>query len=215
MKIDIKSLFPESKPEPSDEQVAPYTAKAKSLFAKCGMRETQLVKKVAPIAGRILFDIGDSSTACWRDGKPVLADTGFKQADKGVLLAGGVGIGKTTIMRAMAAMLDAEYITVPDLAGRFSTAGEDGFWAMAGRSEKWDLFLDDLGAEDKVKSYSNAFPIKDLIYKRYDLWQRFRIRTHIATNLSGEQVEERYDKRVRDRFKEMMIPVIGKGESLR
>ena len=215
MKINLNSLMKPKANPPPKELVAPFTAEAEQIFKRCGMIETELTKKVAPLFGRILFDIGDSSLSIWSGGKPEIADTGYATQTKGMLLAGGVGIGKSMILRCVAATIHAEYLTVPDLSTLFSQQGSDGFWNAVGRANRWDLMLDDLGAEKAVKSYSNALPIEELLYRRYDLWQRHGVRTHIATNLVGDQVEERYGMRIRDRLKEMMTPVVSNGKSLR
>ena len=216
MKIDLNSLIGTSeRNEPSREDLAPFVSKAGAIFSACGLRETELVKKVVPYFGRVLFDIGDSSLNTWSNGKPLVDPTGYEPATKGLLMAGGVGVGKTTIMRVMAASIHGEYITVPALATTFSKHGADGFWNAVNRAEHWDLFLDDLGAEDDVKSYANILPIKELIYQRYDLWQRKGVRTHVSTNCIGDQIETRYGVRIRDRLREMMVLAVGTGDSLR
>ena len=215
MKINITDLIKPPSPEPPKEEVALFIEKANRIFVKCKMRPTALTKKVAPVFGRILFDVGDSPLNSWSAGRPCYQETEYAQALRGVLIAGSVGIGKTMIVRCMAATLNAQYLTVPALGTQFSQYGAEGFWDSVRLAERWDLFLDDLGAEKAVKSYSNALPIEELIYQRYDLWQRYGIRTHITTNLIGDQVEEKYGLRIRDRIKEMMTPVVGTGQSMR
>ena len=214
MKIDLNSLIPKSNPEPTPEQVAPFATKAELLFARCGIKETAVTKRVVSIFGRILFDLGDSDLAVWRNGKPVF-ETEFAESTQGILLCGSVGTGKTTILRCMSAALNAEYLTVPDLAVIFARRGADGFWNEVNQAAGWDLFLDDLGAEQATRSYSNELPIEDLIYKRYNLWQLRGVRLHVASNLSGGQIEERYGLRIRDRLREMMKVIPCTGKSLR
>ena len=214
MIINLNQILADSLPEPSPEQVAPYTSEALSLFVRAGLQETKLVKEVVPHIGRILFDIGDSSMSIWRNGRPVIDDTGYAPA-KGLMLAGSVGVGKTCAMKLLAAALNAEYFSVPDLAEKYSEKGPEWLWSTLGKAGRWDMVLDDIGAEGDKAYYSNKFPMREILYKRYDMFQAQGIRTHISTNISGDQIEADYDLRVRDRLREMMVVVSCVDKSLR
>ena len=214
MKISFTEMNKDRKPEPPNDKVADCVELARAIFAKHGLEETQLTRKASAVFGRILVDVGNNSLATWRNGRPNF-ETEYAEASKGCLLIGSVGTGKSTAMKIMAHRLDAEYLSVPELAVIFSRLGEDVLWSHVNRAERWDLFLDDLGAEKELKSFSNLFPIEEVIYKRYDLWQRCGARLHVSTNLSGEQIQERYGLRVRDRMKEMMTVIPCTGRSMR
>lgn len=214
MKISFSELHKDKKPEPPSSDVAAFVEMACSIFSKRGLEETTLTRKTSAVFGRILLDVGNSSLSIWKNGKPVF-ETEYAEASKGCLLMGSVGTGKSTAMKIMANQIDAEYLSVPDLAVIFSKLGEDALWTQVDRSGCWDLFLDDLGAEKELKSYSNLFPIEEIIYKRYDLWQRCGARLHVSTNMNGDQIEERYGLRVRDRMKEMMTLIPCTGRSMR
>jgi len=214
MRIQLEKMM-SPKPEPTSDQVASSIAHALKIFKDQGLDETPLIKKVSTPFGRILFDVKGCSLACWKNnGKPEL-NTEYAEASKGICLLGTVGVGKTLAMQVVAGTIHGWYVTVPELSTVFSQKGADGFWNMVDRAGRWDLFLDDLGSEKEVKSYSNKLPIEDLIYRRYNMWQRHGVRTHITTNLTSAQITERYGARVTDRLKEMMVFVVETGKSLR
>jgi len=221
MKISLSKLMAPKKPEPPAELVAPYTERAKRIFERCGLRETELVKAIVPHFGRILFDIGGGNLNSWSGGKPELPDTGYAPCTKGMLIAGSVGIGKTTAMQCIAATIGAEYLSITDLEKKFSEQGIDVFWRNVDRAQRWDLFVDDIGREEGLTNFGKKMPVGTMLYNRYELWQRHGIRTHLSTNLVGDRhpqkpsVEEMYGVRIRDRFREMFVPVIGNGKSMR
>jgi hypothetical protein len=213
VRITLEKLT-ERKPEPPDEVLKASVEQAMKIFKRNGLKETELLSKVSGPFGRILFDLSTWSGGCWSNGRPEY-ESEYADARKGIMIAGTVGVGKTLAMRIISSALNGEYLTVPELGTIFSTKGAEGFWAEVSRAGRWDLFLDDLGAEKEVKNYSNTLPIEELIYKRYDLWQTKGIRTHMTTNLSGKQIAERYGARIADRLKEMMTFVVCSGESMR
>jgi len=222
MRIQLEKLGA-PKPEPTKEQLERYVKHALTIFGEQGLSETPLILKTAVPFGRILFDVKDCTLACWkRNGRPDDLHTEYAEARKGVLFLGTVGVGKTLAMRVIAGTISGHYFTVPELATLFSQKGADGFWNMTDNAGRWDMFLDDLGSEKEIKSYSNKLPIEDLIYRRYDMWQQYGARTHITTNLAWKKngdgpdgIVERYGSRVADRLKEMMEFVVETGESLR
>ena len=214
MRINLNQILADSLPEPTPEQVAQYTSQAKGLFKRAGMRETKLVKDVLPHIGRILFDIGDSSLSIWSGGRPEIDDTGYAKA-KGLMLAGSVGVGKTCALKVLSVAIEAQYFSVPELAKRYSELGDEWFWSEVHKAGRWDMVLDDLGAEEDSKHFGNSMPIRELIYKRYEMFQTQGVRTHVSTNISGKQIEERYGLRVRDRLREMMVVVSCVDKSLR
>ena len=75
------------------------------------------------------------------------------------------------------------------------------------------LFVDDLGTEPvNIKIYGNEFsPVTELLYNRYDR-QRWTI---VTSNLSDEQLKERYGTRIDDRLREMFDRILFQGKSYR
>ena len=120
--------------------------------------------------------------------------------DKGILLAGPVGCGKTTLM-----------IVKPcrDISIEFIN---DGYGIIhkysigkTYHSEQRIYCLDDLGVESNLKYYGNECNvIAEVLLSRYDIFINKRIPTHITTNLSATEIETHYGIRVRSRLREMM-----------
>ena len=72
-------------------------------------------------------------------------------------------------------------------------------WLEQNKGE--DVVLDDVGTEPKMVSYgqeAEVFP-----YLLEDRLGRRNVRTHVTTNLTLKDIEDRYGMRVRDRVNEM------------
>lgn len=165
-------------------------------------------------------------------------DAGFEQLDesysldKGILLCGGVGCGKTQIMKLFAINKKANYdvLNCMDMANRFVQMGntKDSFdmmdrYSMIHRTELkslWNLeqeavgiCFDDMGTEAERQIYGNRTNvIAELIQRRYGNRNGLPFHyTHITTNLGAMELEKQYGPRVWDRIKEMfnIIPMTG------
>lgn len=133
--------------------------------------------------------------------------------DKGVLLAGPVGCGKTTLMNVMKHLTKSEYkfIIKPcrDISMEFINDGYGIIYQYSiGKlyhSEQRIYCLDDLGIENNLKYYGNECNvIAEVLLSRYDIFISKRIPTHITTNLSATEIETNYGLRVRSRLREMV-----------
>lgn len=144
----------------------------------------------------------------------------------GLMLMGLCGNGKTTMMRSLARLI--EYVTeatvgyskrsvvtmlsAKEIARMCAAADKE-------RKEFKELFsvemlgIDDLGEEPKeVLSYGMVYtPLIDIIGERYDR----QLTTIITTNLTKEQLSEKYGVRIYDRFKETLEIVTFKNPSYR
>lgn len=133
----------------------------------------------------------------------------------GLILMGLCGNGKTTMMRALSRLI--EYVSEMTVGYSKRTvmpmypAKEIARMCAASDKERKDfkelsgleiLGIDDLGEEPKeVMSYGMIYtPLTDLICERYD----HQLATVITTNLTKEQLSEKYGVRVYDRFREML-----------
>ena len=145
----------------------------------------------------------------------------------GFLLCGTPGNGKTSLLYALQSAI--EWMRH---AGLFSTAygqydmdnlqivsaktlvAESG---KAGLIEQYKrkplLGIDDMGNEPgEILSYGNALtPLVDVIEARYNA----RLFTVITTNLTGQQIREKYGARIADRLNEMMCIVVYKDDTFR
>jgi DNA replication protein DnaC len=132
--------------------------------------------------------------------------------DKGVLLAGPVGCGKTTLMNVMKHLTKAEhkFIVKPcrDISIEFINDGYSIIYqysiGKSYHSEQRIYCLDDLGIENNLKYYGNECNvIAEVLLSRYDIFISKRIPTHITTNLSATEIENHYGARVRSRLREL------------
>lgn len=140
-----------------------------------------------------------------------LIDTNGKP---GLMLMGLCGNGKTTMMRSLARLI--EYVTEATVGYSkrsvvtMLSAKEIARMCAAADKERKDfkelfslemLGIDDLGEEPKeVMSYGMIYtPLIDLLCERYNR----QLTTIITTNLTKEQLSDKYGPRIYDRFKEM------------
>lgn len=133
---------------------------------------------------------------------------------KGLLLFGGVGIGKTTLMHFFKRNPRATYkvVSCRDIESDFSSEGEKSvcncsFNIAIPENEflqrEIGFCFDDLGTEANAKFYGKEKNVMaEIILNRYDNRLPFNF-THVTTNLSHDEVKEQYGMRVYDRMKEM------------
>jgi len=136
---------------------------------------------------------------------------------KGLLLVGGVGIGKSTLMRVFQknARQSFKIHSCRDVEADFSVDGDDALREYSGNVKiavNSDPFghkeigycFDDLGTEDQSKHYGRVKNVmQSVILNRYDNANLEFVSTHITTNLTASQIRERYDGRAIDRMREM------------
>lgn len=128
----------------------------------------------------------------------------------GLLLYGSVGNGKTTLIRAIRRLIgllyDSAYsnerkgiVTVSALELANIAKEENGRFERIQKSEL--LAIDDVGVEPSIiKVWGNEIsPFVDTIYYRYNR----QLFTLMTSNLSEEQLAEKYGERIADRFTEM------------
>jgi len=133
--------------------------------------------------------------------------------EKGILLAGPVGCGKTSIMTLMKyiAAEGHKFSIKPcrDIGLEFI---EEGFpilhkYARGKLHESAPRILcfDDLGLENNFRYYGNECNVMaEILLSRYDIFISKRIPTHLTTNLSASEIETHYGLRVRSRLREMV-----------
>lgn len=134
------------------------------------------------------------------------------ELNKGIMLSGPVGCGKTTLLKLM------QLITVPEKKFMFTPCREisfefiqDGYEVIhrytkgiPGRYTRRHLGLDDLGTEKTLKYFGNeANVMAEILLSRYDMYTQNGFTTHITTNLSATELEDAYGNRVRSRLRSM------------
>lgn len=141
----------------------------------------------------------------------------------GLIIFGNVGNGKTTLLNAIANLVNA-YGLGRDAQGNTAWVKFIGAEALARLAKDdgermWSyirtpmLALDDLGAEqDTIKTFGNIVnPAVDLLSYRY----QYRLFTVVTTNLRAGDIRQRYGDRVADRMNEMFSRITIKNETYR
>ena len=133
--------------------------------------------------------------------------------EKGILLTGPIGCGKTTLMTMMKhlAQADNKFSVKPcrDISFEFI---QDGYQIIHKysigklyQSEPRTYCFDDLGTENNLKYFGNECNVMaEILLSRYDLFISKKLKTHITTNLSANEIETHYGNRVRSRLRKMV-----------
>lgn len=131
---------------------------------------------------------------------------------KGLMLYGPNGTGKSTAMRPhVDKMWNGSAL---QFASVIAKNGTD----YINKYSMHDMYIDDLGRErTTVANFGdkNITPLHDLIHYRYEVFINSGYKTHISTNLSFKEIQERYGIPIADRIKEMCSVIEFKGESMR
>lgn len=150
---------------------------------------------------------------------------------KGLMLMGGVGTGKTTIMKLFARnkRMSFDLLSCRRAAEMYEKDGEEaiGYYSNI----RYDLSkdpryfyqtdigqcFDDLGTEKTpVKHYGNTTDVMaDVLLNRYDKAKGSYIATHITTNLLPDEIEQKYGTRVRSRMRQMFNVISVTGDDRR
>jgi energy-coupling factor transporter ATP-binding protein EcfA2 len=125
--------------------------------------------------------------------------------NKGILLSGPVGCGKTSLMKLMRYIVPHQkpYKIIParNIVFGFNHLG---YKTIEDYGDTNYFCFDDLGVEPTGRHYGKDCNVMgEIILSRYDLFLEYQIKTHITTNLNAQELEARYGKRVRSRMREL------------
>ena len=181
------------------------------------------IKTYLNIKGHIIFD---KNFRLYKEDEPLLfklccyfiqdhwacAKMGI-DTNKGLLLSGPVGCGKTSLMQLLTYLAphktNYEIIPVRNIVFNFNAAG---FEVLEKYNDTKNYCFDDLGNEPTGCHYSKECNVMgEILLSRYDIFKNGREpglslakgKTHITTNLNAEELESRYGSRVRSRLREM------------
>ena len=149
----------------------------------------------------------------------------------GIVLCGGCGNGKTTMLKALQNLVRRLNILKPNLPPNAGYSS-DNYYVFTivnamhiAQLRKTDyngfcklaqvdiLGIDDVGTEPaEVQDYGNIIcPIKELLAMRYDA----QLFTVFTTNLEPKDIRLRYGDRIADRLNEMMTKVVYRNPTYR
>lgn len=145
--------------------------------------------------------------------EPVATKLGIN-LQKGILISGPIGVGKTSIMNLMRLFEPAptRYImkSCRDVSFEFIKEGYETIHKYSRHSfypnthANKTYCFDDLGTENNLKYFGNECNVMmELLLSRYDLFISRGLITHITTNLSASEIEDVYGNRVRSRMREI------------
>jgi DNA replication protein DnaC len=132
--------------------------------------------------------------------------------NKGILLSGPIGCGKTSIMhliRLFASPLSEYKIkTCRELSFEFAKNGFDAInkytLKQANQSRLTGYCFDDLGAEQQIKHFGNDCNVMaEVLISRYEQFVENNSITHLTSNLSASEIEMLYGNRLRSRMRNM------------
>ncbi len=143
----------------------------------------------------------------------IMAKTIEIDLNKGILLSGPIGCGKTSLMNLMRHVPEQErkFILKPtrEISFEFIKEGYEVIQRYNSGNKLnngiKNYCFDDLGTENNLKYYGNECNVMgEILLSRYDLFINKKIITHITTNLSASEIEAAYGNRVRSRLRAML-----------
>lgn len=217
----LKQTPPPKGSENTHKAAALSYPQAKSLFLSQAKQQVQQT-------GRKNYVVDDENQTVIQELIHYFAQTGQGKLspNKGIVLAGNVGSGKTLLMETFNVLVRRTqpfYKTTARQVAKDYAA--DGLTALVRYLKQFrktpkglvpvDFLFDDLGAEDNKKHYGNeANVMAEIIYDRYELFTRYATRTHFTTNLTTDELEEKYGTRAFSRLCQMCnFMVLGNGEN--
>lgn len=125
--------------------------------------------------------------------------------DKGLLLSGPVGCGKTSLMKLFKFMVPHQrpYEVIPsrNIVYGFNHLG---YKIIGDYGNSQSFCFDDLGVEpDGVHFGKECNVLGEILLSRYELFMDHKLKTHATTNLNAQELEDRYGNRVRSRMRQL------------
>ena len=125
--------------------------------------------------------------------------------NKGILLTGPVGCGKTSLITLLRHILPRHksYKVIPtrNIAFAFNHTGYKTIEHFGNNNY---YCFDDLGIEPTGRFFGKDCNVMgEILLSRYDLFLEHKLNTHATTNLNAQELEDRYGNRVRSRMRQL------------
>ena len=175
-----------------DKMLVYLDAKGKLLFGK----KFQIYEEDKDILYKLCLYFIQDRASCNEFGIDV---------DKGIILTGPVGCGKTSLMRLLRHLVPHrkpyEVIPTRNIVFSFNNIGYSTIEQFG--NSKFFCF-DDLGVEPTGRHFGKDCNVMgEILLSRHDLFLEAKIKTHATTNLNAQELEECYGNRARSRMREL------------
>jgi len=145
-----------------------------------------------------------------------IINNGNPDLEKGIMIFGNYGFGKTFTMKVFKAM------NIPGSRFSFHRANDivmeyskDGYAGLE-KFLKGNCYYDDIGTEDKASHYEKGKELfKTIIEYRYDQFLDHGKKTYLSSNLDPDEIAERYGDRIESRIHEMFNIIVVNGTDRR
>ena len=175
-----------------DKMLVYLDAKGKLLFGK----KFKIYKEDRNILYKLCLYFIQDRIACKEFGIDI---------DKGILLSGPVGCGKTSLIRLLKHLVPHRkpYEVVPTRNIVFGF-NHIGYKTIEDYGNTQFFCFDDLGVEPMGRHYGTDCNVMgEILLSRHDLFLNKKIKTHATTNLNAQELEELYGIRVRSRMRQL------------
>lgn len=125
--------------------------------------------------------------------------------NKGLMLTGPVGCGKTSIMKLLKYLVPHQkaYEVIPCRNITFSF-NHIGYKAIEDFGDSGYFCFDDLGVEPNGRFFGqDCNVLGEILLSRHELMLQYKTRTHTTTNLNAAELESRYGGMVRSRMRQL------------